>query len=75
MDLNNLLGHGLKFWQSVKFYKHLQEGKVAILIVFVDDILLTGDDPNVLERLKVRLAGEFESKDLGSLKYSWDGVY
>ena len=51
------------------FYKHSDEGKVAILIVHVDDIVLTEDDCSELERLKGKLAKEFEIKDLGALKY------
>ncbi|RVW87752.1 Retrovirus-related Pol polyprotein from transposon RE1 [Vitis vinifera] len=51
------------------FYKHSNEGKVAILIVYVDDIVLTRDDCNELEKLKGKLAEEFEIKDLGALKY------
>ncbi|RVW76419.1 Retrovirus-related Pol polyprotein from transposon RE1 [Vitis vinifera] len=51
------------------FYKHSYEGKVAILIVYVDDIVLTEDDCNELEKLKGKLAEEFEIKDLGALKY------
>ncbi|RVW45622.1 Retrovirus-related Pol polyprotein from transposon RE1 [Vitis vinifera] len=51
------------------FYKHANEGKVVILIVYVDDIVLTRDDCNELEKLKEKLAEEFEIKDLKALKY------
>lgn len=51
------------------FYKHSSERRVAILIVYVDDIILTGDDVFELDRLKKALAREFEIKDLGPLKY------
>ena len=51
------------------FYKHLIQGKIAILIVYVDDIILTGSDSIELGELKKRLADEFEIKDLGNLKY------
>jgi hypothetical protein len=51
------------------FYKHSKEGKIAILIVYVDDIILTGDDSAELKKLKERLADEFKIKDLGALKY------
>ncbi|KAL6351421.1 hypothetical protein AAG906_035213 [Vitis piasezkii] len=51
------------------FYKHSNEGKVAILIAYVDDIVLIGDDCNELEKLKGKLAEEFEIKDMGALKY------
>ncbi|XP_062075664.1 uncharacterized mitochondrial protein AtMg00810-like [Humulus lupulus] len=42
---------------------------MAILIVYVDDIVLTGDDSVELKILKGRLGEEFEIKDLGALKY------
>lgn len=51
------------------FYKHSKDGKVAILIVYVDDIILTGNDETELAALKRRLAKEFQIKDLGVLKY------
>ncbi|RVW53168.1 hypothetical protein CK203_087585 [Vitis vinifera] len=49
------------------FFKHSQNGKVAILIVYVDDIILTEDDLEELARLEGLLAQEFEIKDLGML--------
>jgi hypothetical protein len=51
------------------FYKYSKEGKIAILIVYVDDIILTRDDSAELVKKKKRLANEFEIKDLGALKY------
>lgn len=45
------------------FIKHSEGGKVTVLIVYVDDIVPTGDDQEEMERLKVSLAAEFEIKD------------
>ena len=65
------MSHG--YYQSqvdnAMFYKHSKEGKIVILIVYVDDIILTGDDIIELERLKKVLSNNFEIKDLGALKY------
>ena len=51
------------------FVKTSPEKKIAILIVYVDDIILTRDYEEKLVRLKKLLAKEFEIKDLGYLKY------
>ncbi|GMP81639.1 hypothetical protein CsSME_00036279 [Camellia sinensis var. sinensis] len=51
------------------FYKHSKNNKIAILIVYVDDIILTGNDEAELAALKEKLAKEFHIKDLGALKY------
>ncbi|KAJ9547057.1 hypothetical protein OSB04_019600 [Centaurea solstitialis] len=51
------------------FIKHSASGEVTILIVYVDDIIVTGNDKAEKEALKQRLAKEFEIKDLGKLKY------
>ena len=51
------------------FYKHLVDGKIVILIVYVDDIILTGDNIDGMEKLKRVLAIEFEVKDLDLLRY------
>lgn len=54
------------------FVKHSSSGKKAILIVYVDDIILTGDHDEEILKLKRFLAKEFEIKDLGNLKhFSW----
>jgi Reverse transcriptase (RNA-dependent DNA polymerase) len=46
-----------------------KDGKICILIVYVDDIVLTGNDLVEMKRLKASLAKEFEMKDLGELRY------
>jgi len=47
----------------------LEETKIALFIVYVDDIVITGDDHEEMEHLKKLLTKEFEVKDLGKLKY------
>ena len=49
------------------FVKHLEKGKIAILLVYVDDIIIIGDDLIEMEQLKKSLASSFEIKDLGTL--------
>ena len=51
------------------FIKHNSFGKLMALIVYVDDIIVTGNDEEEIQRLKTYLSNEFEIKDLGSLKY------
>ena len=51
------------------FVNKRQNGKKAVLIVYVDDIILPGDDNVEIYRLKNQLKEEFEVKDLGPLKY------
>ncbi|RVW62261.1 Retrovirus-related Pol polyprotein from transposon RE1 [Vitis vinifera] len=51
------------------FFKKSHAGKLAILIVYVDDIILSGNDMGELQNLKKYLSEEFEVKDLGNLKY------
>lgn len=65
-----------KFAKFVKRCKYIQsqadhtlfvkfsDGKVAVLIVYVNDIILTGDNKDELVKMKL-LAKEFEIKDLG----------
>lgn len=50
------------------FLKYNRE-KIIVLIVYVDDMIVTGNDPEEKAALQDHLAQEFEMKDLGSLKY------
>ena len=40
-----------------------------MLLVYVDDILLTGNNPDCVNSLKKLLDDKFGLKDLGSLRY------
>lgn len=51
------------------FVKHSSEGKKSILLVYVDDMIITGDDTHEIENLKKQLHSVFKIKDLGKLQY------
>ena len=51
------------------FIKHGKEVKLAILIVYVDDIVVTGNDVAEIQNLKKHLASLFDIKALGLLSY------
>ena len=50
-------------------YKKIQEKSVTFLILYVDDILLIGNDIGVLTTIKSWLAKQFDMKDLGETSY------
>ncbi|CAL9003921.1 unnamed protein product [Prunus brigantina] len=45
------------------------KGKLTYLIIYVDDMIVTGDDQAQMQNLQKYLASEFEMKSLGDLKY------
>ncbi|CAL9021510.1 unnamed protein product, partial [Prunus brigantina] len=45
------------------------KGKLTALIIYVDDMIVTGDDQAEMQNLQKYLASEFEMKSLGDLKY------
>ena len=51
------------------FYHHMSLGQCIFLIVYVDDIVITDNDQDGIQRLKQHLFGHFQTKDLGKLKY------
>jgi hypothetical protein len=50
-------------------YKYIKEKKVVFLVLYVDDILLIGNDAEILSNVKKWLAEQFQMKDLGEASY------
>nr|CAN74104.1 hypothetical protein VITISV_008952 [Vitis vinifera] len=51
------------------FYHHNSLGQCIYLVVYVDDIVITGSDQNGIQNLKQHFFTHFQTKDLGKLKY------
>ncbi|RVW83299.1 Retrovirus-related Pol polyprotein from transposon RE1 [Vitis vinifera] len=51
------------------FDHHNSSGQCISLIVYVDDIVITGSDQNGIQKLKQHLFTHFQTKDFGKLKY------
>jgi hypothetical protein len=50
------------------FLKH-NKGRVTALIIYVDDMIITGNDTEEISKIQRQLGTEFEMKNLGGLKY------
>ena len=50
-------------------YKKLSGSNITILVLYVDDILLIGNDKTMLESVKEWLKNYFSMKDLGEAEY------
>ena len=61
-----MIGYGLHQSQAdhTTFYRHTSHDKMVVLIVYVDDIILTGNDEGEMKNLKGKLANDFQIKDL-----------
>ena len=51
------------------FYHHNSSGQHIYLVVYVDDIVIIGNDQDGIQKLKQHLFTHFQTKDLGKLKY------
>ena len=75
MFLSNL-GFTKSKADSNLYYK-VEEGNPVILLLYVDDLFVTGEDESIAD-MKRKLAAEFEMKDLGmmhyflGIKFPWD---
>ena len=57
----------IKSYHSV-FYRN-SNSSIILLVVYVDDIVITGSDSEGISSLKCFLQSQFHRKDLGMLRY------
>ena len=50
-------------------YTKKVNGKILIVCIYVDDLIVTGDDDRMIEEFKTAMKNEFEMSDLGLLNY------
>ena len=66
-----MLGLGFKQSQGdhTLFIHHTVTGMIIVLLVYVDNIIVTRNNLEGMDRLRVCLTKEFEIKEMGKLKY------
>ena len=63
-----LIQFGMRCYETDHFvFFRLFNMRRVILIIYVDDIIVTGDDSKGIEKLKTFLQTQFHTKDLGKL--------
>ena len=76
------LGYMASHYDSALFLRRTDKGTI-LLLLYMDDMIITGDDFSGIQELKDFLSQQFETKDLGHLSYflgfevtySTDGLY
>ena len=73
MDLSKHLDHGtsdlIKQSSHLVLNKRHRDKVVMFLVLYVDDILLIGNDVEVMSSVKVWLSSQFDMKDLGEANF------
>lgn len=65
-----LISHGFHAYQSdTLLFFHISNGQVIYILVYVDDLVITGTNSNLIQRFIDKLNSVFVLKDLGNLRY------
>lgn len=65
-----VLGYRQRHGDHTLFIKDAKNGKLAILFVYVDCMIIAKDNECEKHNLEENSASQFEKKDLGKLKYT-----
>lgn len=55
--------------EIIQYFYHHFVNHITLLVVYVDDMIITRDDVQEIARPKENLGKEFEVNDLGQLRY------
>ncbi|KFK27477.1 hypothetical protein AALP_AA8G388700 [Arabis alpina] len=67
---NYLLEFGFKCCKKdPSLFSYQKDGNIVLLLLYVDDMLLTGNNKDLIDQLLVVLKKEFRMKDMGPLHY------
>ena len=58
----------MSFTDPCVYVWRFHDDKFIILLLYVDDILIVGQDVDMIQKLKRELSNTFDMKDLGSAK-------
>jgi hypothetical protein len=50
-------------------FVNFKEGRIAIVLVYVDDLIITGDNFEEIQRIRKNLSIRFQMEELGDLKH------
>ena len=58
----------MTFADPCVYVRIFHDDKFIILLLYVDDMLIVGQDADIIQKLKMELSKTFDMKDLGSVK-------